>query len=304
MNLCDDKTIFQQAILQASQKLNIHPAIIEKDFYVTQMLQQLVSKDPDFIFKGGTSLSKCYKVIDRFSEDIDLNYDSHNTHLSQGLRRRFSKLIKESGETLNLSLGNPEEIRSRREFNQYIFQYMSHFGSAPVKPLLIVETSIFIPSFPTEIKTVDSYLYEFFALEDRKSLISEYSLSPFPINVQTKERTFIDKIFAICDYYLTGNIAKHSRHLYDLYKLFPHIRMDPSFGILFDAVKAARKKSPVCPSAKEDSQIHTLLQEIIDKGVYKTDYEQITSKLLFEKVSYDAVISTLEMIAAHNIWIT
>lgn len=82
MNLCDDKTIFQQAILQASQKLNIHPAIIEKDYYVTQMLQQLVSKDPDIIFKGGTSLSKCYKVIDRFSEDIDLNYDSHNTHLS------------------------------------------------------------------------------------------------------------------------------------------------------------------------------------------------------------------------------
>lgn len=66
MNLCDDKTIFQQAILQASQKLNIHPAIIEKDFYVTQMLQRLVSKDPDIIFKGVTSLSKCYKVMTVF----------------------------------------------------------------------------------------------------------------------------------------------------------------------------------------------------------------------------------------------
>ena len=47
------------------------PAIIEKDYYVTLVLCELAKQVPDLLFKGGTSLSKCHKIIDRFSEDID-----------------------------------------------------------------------------------------------------------------------------------------------------------------------------------------------------------------------------------------
>ena len=55
-----------------------NPAIVEKDFWVCFALDYLFNKSPwqhSFIFKGGTSLSKAYHIIERFSEDIDLIMD-------------------------------------------------------------------------------------------------------------------------------------------------------------------------------------------------------------------------------------
>ena len=68
-----DKELFRQIILLTSEDTGIEYSIIEKDYYVTMFLKSLVEKQPDIIFKGGTSLSKCYKLIKRFSEDLDLN---------------------------------------------------------------------------------------------------------------------------------------------------------------------------------------------------------------------------------------
>lgn len=116
MNLYDDKELFDQAILQASEKLNINPAIIEKDYYVTLLLRNLVTHEPNIVFKGGTSLSKCYKLIKRFSEDIDLNYDNHGKKLTERMRKNLSKIVAESGSVLQLELVNSEEIKSRRVF--------------------------------------------------------------------------------------------------------------------------------------------------------------------------------------------
>ena len=58
--------------------MGMHEAIIEKDFWVCLMLDYLFHKckwKTNFTFKGGTSLSKCYHLIQRFSEDIDLILD-------------------------------------------------------------------------------------------------------------------------------------------------------------------------------------------------------------------------------------
>lgn len=71
--LHNDTETFEQLILRTSEYTGIKPEIVEKDYYVTLFLQELVKKIPDIVFKGGTSLSKCYRLIERFSEDIDLN---------------------------------------------------------------------------------------------------------------------------------------------------------------------------------------------------------------------------------------
>jgi len=62
----------------ASQKMGVHEAIIEKDFWVCWLLDILFHDSPwkeRMAFKGGTSLSKAYHAIERFSEDIDLILD-------------------------------------------------------------------------------------------------------------------------------------------------------------------------------------------------------------------------------------
>ena len=79
--LHNDREQFQDAIAIAYEQTGVMTQIIEKDYYVTMLLQQLADKMPYIVFKGGTSLSKCHKVIKRFSEDIDITID---TLLSQG----------------------------------------------------------------------------------------------------------------------------------------------------------------------------------------------------------------------------
>ena len=70
---------FEQAILQAAEHFRdrgLRPAIIEKDYYVTETLRIVATTQGDqVIFKGGTSLSKGWNLIQRFSEDVDLFLD-------------------------------------------------------------------------------------------------------------------------------------------------------------------------------------------------------------------------------------
>ncbi|MEO5634718.1 nucleotidyl transferase AbiEii/AbiGii toxin family protein, partial [Gaiella sp.] len=64
---------FEQAILQAARRLGVSEQFVEKDYYVTEILRIVVEQlDDKAVFKGGTSLSKGWGLINRFSEDIDL----------------------------------------------------------------------------------------------------------------------------------------------------------------------------------------------------------------------------------------
>lgn len=65
--------------------------------------------------------------------------------------------------------------------------------------------------FPYEIQEADTYIYRFLKQQNLDDIIKEYDLEPFELKVQTLTRTFIDKIFAIGDYYLNGNKERTSR---------------------------------------------------------------------------------------------
>ena len=84
MKLHNNKENFIEVIQIVSRSLNISPSLIEKDYYVAMILKSINDEVSGLIFKGGTSLSKCHKAINRFSEDIDLTLDSE--HLTEGQR--------------------------------------------------------------------------------------------------------------------------------------------------------------------------------------------------------------------------
>lgn len=93
MNLHKNKDEFLNTLIQVNKEKNIALAILEKDYYVTLLLKEVVKKIPNLVFKGGTSLSKCYKIINRFSEDIDLTIDCDN--ITQGIKRECNYKIIE-----------------------------------------------------------------------------------------------------------------------------------------------------------------------------------------------------------------
>ena len=171
---------------------------IEKDYYVTLLLQILAQEMPCIVFKGGTSLSKCHKVIQRFSEDIDITID---TLLSQGQKRKAKQIILDAAAELGLVIDNLDEIRSRRDYNRYVLSYNSviPMASDALKPAVLLETSYTAVSFPTVLLPVHSYVGDMMQNEV-PNLVDEYHLSPFEMKVQGIDRTLADKVFAICDY--------------------------------------------------------------------------------------------------------
>ncbi len=248
--LHDDKELFEQVVLKSSEHFGIEAGIVEKDYYVTLLLREIVKRQPDIIFKGGTSLSKCYKIIKRFSKDIDLNVDSV-THPTQGERRQLKENIIDAINALGFKLTNPDSIKSRRDYNRYLIAYPISFGVGYLKPNLIAETAVYIRAFPNAKMKASSIVADYLSEAGFDSLIEEHGIKPFKVNVQLATRTFIDKIFAIADYYFEGKVDEHSRHLYDIYKLLDIISIDEDLVGLLKEVREERKPHKNCPSAKD-----------------------------------------------------
>ena len=288
--LHNDKELFKQLILLVAEDTGIEEGIIEKDYYVTMFLKSLVSKYPEIIFKGGTSLSKCYKLINRFSEDIDLSLD-FDTHPSESKRKNLKRSIVATTDEFDFVLTNPDKVRSKRDYNKYIIDFPSVFDFPSLKQYLIVETSVFIRSYPSLKMTASSIVYDYLIKTNRTDLIEQFELEPFELNVQDIKRTFVDKLFALGDYYLDDKITEHSRHIYDLYKLSTVVNIDDELKELLEQVRKERSTHLACSSAQDGVDLKSLLQEIVDKNAYKDDYESITEGLLFEKVFYNEAIT-------------
>ena len=195
MNLHDDLEQFGQLVLYTANEMNIEPAIVEKDYYVTLVLKKIAEKQPNIVFKGGTSLSKCYKLIKRFSEDIDLNIVTDKA--TEGMRRRLKENIVAVIDEQGFSLMNPESIRSRRDFNRYEVSYPTQFSSRILKQALYIETAVSIRSFPIVEMPASSLVYDSIHALGKDDVAAQYDLQPFTLNVLAMERTFIDKVFAI-----------------------------------------------------------------------------------------------------------
>lgn len=191
--LHSNRELFEQAILRTADATGIAASIIEKDYYVTEFLRKMTSYQPDMVFKGGTSLSKCYKLIQRFSEDIDLNVEDRP---SEGQRKALKRNILAVVDDLGLSLSNAEEIRSRRDYNRYVINYPALQGATYLKQQLIVETVVSMRAFPNHPMDASSFIYDFLKDTGREDIIREYNLQPFSINVQAAERTLLDMISA------------------------------------------------------------------------------------------------------------
>src|SRR5699024_5355297 len=97
MYLHKDKESFSEVIIATAEKFAIPEEQVEKDYYVSHLLDCLVKVSPEIVFKGGTSLSKCYGIVKRFSEDIDIHYATNKKPLKvrkNNLRKILSLLSK------------------------------------------------------------------------------------------------------------------------------------------------------------------------------------------------------------------
>lgn len=300
MILHKDKDKFDIAIKTASRYFNVAPAIIEKDYYVTLILLKLTERVPNLLFKGGTSLSKCYKIIDRFSEDIDITLDSE--HQSQGNRKKIKQTIIEICKELSVNLLNEDETRSRRNYNCYKIDYCPRNRLSELNQQILIETTFIVKAFPDEVKKASSLIYDYLKAIGNNEAIVKYELEPFEIRVQTLDRTLVDKVFAVCDYMLDNKMERKSRHIYDLFRLLTVVKLDDNLKTLIKEVRENRKLNAKCYSAQDGMNIQELLQKMIDTAFFKKDYEKNTQKLLSKNVTYEMAIKAIEVIVVSGVF--
>lgn len=289
---------WKEIIETVAREIGRTELMVEKDTVQSMFLSELSKAELPFVFKGGTSLSKAYNMIDRFSEDIDL---SMNRKPTESERKASKELIIQIAESLGMTLGNPDKIRSRYDYNKYVFKYMSLFVSMPVE--IIIETSYYQTAYPVEKHEVGSFVGRF--CEERGiDLPIPFKAAKVYMNVQSIRRTFVDKVFAICDYRIQNMQDRDSRHLYDICKLAVQLKMDEEMDALVDKVREDRMLSPNNPSAQLEYIIPEMLKEIIESKFYESDYKNVTQKLLYEDIDYDyAVQNGIALVAQSDVFI-
>ena len=155
------QTEWKEIIETVARELGKSEQMVEKDTIQSMFLFELAKSELPFVFKGGTSLSKAFQIIDRFSEDIDITFTEH---LGEARRKKLKyNILKPIADDLGVEIRNFESIESDKNLNHYDFYYESVIGDRVVNaipPYVKLETSLMSYAFPTEEKNLSNYIFD------------------------------------------------------------------------------------------------------------------------------------------------
>ena len=217
MNLHKHKEDFKNLISVVALYKGLPEAAIERDYFIVLLLYNLANSEfaSECVFKGGTSLSKCYpNSIERFSEDIDLTFLGMNKsdNVCEKRIKKIEQIITEGFITEKI---NSE--RNKRNKSMYVW-----FDDKQKKIKLEIGSSV--RPDPYSLKTLKSYIHEY--LEDHlPQYVDIYNLQSVTLNVLGIERTFIDKLLSVKRHALCGQLSQKVRHIYDVTRLFAMIEI-------------------------------------------------------------------------------
>jgi len=315
-----------------SSEKNIHPESVEKDWWVTEVLKSLfkMSCADYLLFKGGTSLSKGWNLINRFSEDIDIALnrtyykdvkgfefaECRNNNQVKNLRKAnrdyvlgdFSEELESILDAEGLTGYQIEKIETRNTSDGLqlidhdkdpaclLVQYPTLFsgGTGYLRPAVKIEISSLSMREPFENKHISSMIAEKFPDLDTETFADINAVSP--------ARTFLEKAFLLNEEMQREfpRTRRMSRHLYDLEHL-----MDSSYGIsalndlnLYISIVEHRKKfyhvGGIDYSSDMPDKIRIVPEgELLDR--FRSDYVSMSESMIFgDKLDFDYLIERLK----------
>jgi Nucleotidyl transferase AbiEii toxin, Type IV TA system len=237
MNLHTNHQLFQDAVIATAQLFNIPEIYIEKDYWVTVALHAVFNSPAaeDTVFKGGTALSKCHKLINRFSEDVDLLVHAKNGESNSQLKNKLKAItdavIKVMPEIEIVGVTNKRGMirKTAHQYNKQ--QFNGSYGQ--VREQIIIEASWLGSSEPYIIAEISCYITDMMKATFQNKIIDQYMLMPFPVKVLSKERTLCEKIMSLVRFSFTEvpyeDLANKIRHIYDLHLLLKNEEVDGFF---------------------------------------------------------------------------
>ena len=297
------------------------PFAVEKDWWVSLTLEIIFQMDiaKHLVFKGGTSLSKAWKLIHRFSEDIDLAIDAAFFEGYEGdiSKTQIGKLRKVAGEyTTGIFFEELKEELMKKGFTELEFKIIET-GEGDQDPRIL---EIYYPNIITsaseyilprvQIEVSCRSLREPFTVKQFGSLVDEvyagkdFSEPLFKVPTVNAERTFLEKLFLLHEEFHRPinkmRVYRLSRHLYDLYHLtkagIAEIAINDKE--LYETLVAHRYK--FSRVGEVDYNLHnpkTLNPIPIAEKIneWKADYSKMMEDMIYEesKPSFDDLINNL-----------
>lgn len=226
MKLHQNIKLYRDAIRFTAQQMNLKPEYVEKDYWVTNALFTIFTNEigKDVIFKGGTALSKCYKMIDRFSEDIDLVIRRREGETDSKLKSKLkivSSTVEGALPEVTIESITHKMGMNRKTAHSYSKEFKGEYGQ--VRDVIIIESTWLGYHEPYTSRSISSFVGQMMHQNGQTDLSKEYGLLPFDLSVLQPVRTICEKIMSLVRFSYTENsihdLKKKIRHTYDLHQL-------------------------------------------------------------------------------------
>lgn len=289
MKLHLDKKLFRQAVQFTSDQMQIPAIFVEKDYWLTYALFTILNDKigSEAVFKGGTALSKCYNIIERFSEDIDLvvlrREGESNNELTSKIRTIGSVVSKALPEIEIAGLTHKMGM-NRKTAHSYNKEFKGDFGQ--VRDAIVVEATWLGYFEPYTTKSICSFVGEMMMNNKQSEIAKEQGLLPFNVLVLEPIRTICEKIMSLVRFSYgerpITDLKNKIRHVYDLNKLL-------SVKELFTFFKSKEFEIMLLKVAQEDVESFKnnnewLKKHPLDSLIFKNP-EKVWSDL---KLAYDS----------------
>lgn len=314
MRLHENKTLFRQAVQFTSDRMQILPIFVEKDYWVTYALYTIFNHDigSDTVFKGGTALSKCYKMIDRFSEDIDLvvlrREGESNNRLTTKIRT-ISDVVSAVLPEVNIEGLTQKRGMNRKTVHSYNKEFQGNYGQ--VRDVIVVEATWLGYYEPCTTKKLNSLVGEMIQNNGQDQIALEYGLQSFDVSVLEPIRTLCEKIMSLVRFSYGENpiedLKQKIRHTYDLHQLlqqqeFSDFFQSPAFDEMLikvanDDIASLRNNNQWLIHHPNEALIFKDLDRVWNelRVVYNVDFKNLVYGVL---PGDDAVLSTIRKIKA------
>lgn len=211
---------FNDLIRAVAGDRNLPPAIVEKDYYVVRALRALEENiRGQFVFKGGTSLSKGWNLLERFSEDIDLLFRVEEdgvavskNQLNRRMKNAQTIVEQTEGFTLAHSFSDQGVHRTSKFSYRRSFDPVSALGDT-----VMLEMGTRGGVNPSTLRRIQSYIAEYAQEHGLADLAGD--LAAFDVQCLDVRRTFVEKLYAVHAAYEKNRAEGKARHYYDLHQL-------------------------------------------------------------------------------------
>jgi len=308
-----------------SAKMGISEAVIEKDFWVCYMLDYLFHRNAckdNIVFKGGTSLSKAYNLIKRFSEDIDLildwrvlgyEKDEPWQQRSNTKQDAFNKEANGRAETflrdvflpsINKDFTEELMIPVKCEIDPHngqtvLFSYPHSFSDASILQEIRLEIGALAAWTPAAEQTITPYTAEYYGRVFEQPSTRILTVLP--------ERTFWEKVTILHREAFRAESStlpgRYSRHYYDLYCMAKSAVKERALADdnLLAQVVAFKDKFYRCPWARYDLARRgtiRLLPPEYNIAKLRNDYDHMRNMIFGDKPDFDVILDEISALEA------